>query len=350
MAYQNRKPDPKPPLNLNDDDYDIDEGFDVDPPELDFVFLGFLAGTVGLLIAPGSTGKSYWALLVAIALACKAATADLLGLNPAKRGQKVVFLAAEDPKDVIRRRQFAIGKTIGRDHLGDCSANLKIKPLLGKRPDIMDNGHFDEIATFCMGARLIIIDTLTKFHTMDENKNSDMSQFIATLDALAARTGAAILVLHHIDKNSARNGDGNQMEAARGASAITNDARWCGFLQRPDEEEAKFVIDPGTGETIENVRQKYVRFGESKANYSMPVEDVWYEKGDGGVLSRVDLVTIPAADRKQFAKAREDRKRMAEVARAARGDGVPLTPLTLLSSPVAPKPSKPTKKVNRNGD
>src|SRR5690606_14114181 len=36
--------------------------FENDPPALDFVWPGFLAGTVGALVAPGGVGRSFWAL------------------------------------------------------------------------------------------------------------------------------------------------------------------------------------------------------------------------------------------------------------------------------------------------
>ncbi|WP_223925546.1 AAA family ATPase, partial [Aeromonas caviae] len=36
--------------------------FQQEPPQLDFIWPGFLAGTVGALVAPGATGKSFWAL------------------------------------------------------------------------------------------------------------------------------------------------------------------------------------------------------------------------------------------------------------------------------------------------
>ena len=37
----------------------IMEAFQQEPPQLDFIWPGFLAGTVGALVAPGATGKSF---------------------------------------------------------------------------------------------------------------------------------------------------------------------------------------------------------------------------------------------------------------------------------------------------
>lgn len=41
---------------------DVLAAFEHEPPVLDFLWPGFLAGTVGALVAPGATGKSFWAL------------------------------------------------------------------------------------------------------------------------------------------------------------------------------------------------------------------------------------------------------------------------------------------------
>lgn len=38
----------------------IMKAFQQEPPQLDFIWPGFLAGTVGALVAPGATGKSFW--------------------------------------------------------------------------------------------------------------------------------------------------------------------------------------------------------------------------------------------------------------------------------------------------
>lgn len=55
---------------------DLLSAFRLPPPELDFVWPGFLAGTVGALVAPGATGKSFWALEAAMSIACSVAGGD----------------------------------------------------------------------------------------------------------------------------------------------------------------------------------------------------------------------------------------------------------------------------------
>jgi len=67
---------------------DLRAAFKNEPPELDFIWPSFLAGTVGALVAPGATGKSFLALEAAMSVACgasaysRAAGGDLVGLAP----------------------------------------------------------------------------------------------------------------------------------------------------------------------------------------------------------------------------------------------------------------------------
>lgn len=56
---------------------DISQAFEVLPPPIDFIWPGFIAGTVGALVAPGATGKSYWALQAAMSVACHVPDGDL---------------------------------------------------------------------------------------------------------------------------------------------------------------------------------------------------------------------------------------------------------------------------------
>lgn len=90
---------------------DLISAFEHEPPELDFILPGFLAGTVGALIAPGATGKSYFAMEAAMGIARSVAGADLLDLRPSHHGP-VVYFAAEDPAPALIRRLHAIGSRL----------------------------------------------------------------------------------------------------------------------------------------------------------------------------------------------------------------------------------------------
>ena len=87
---------------------DIGGAFAWEPPPLDFVVPGFLAGTVGVLTAPGGSGKSFFALQLCVSVACEAEGGNLLGLDISRHGP-TLYLAAEDPELVLWHRLFALG-------------------------------------------------------------------------------------------------------------------------------------------------------------------------------------------------------------------------------------------------
>ncbi|WP_457998982.1 AAA family ATPase, partial [Klebsiella michiganensis] len=64
--------------------------------------------------------------------------------------------------------------------------NLTLEPIMGKRLNVMDERHLARVIEFCAGARLIVLDTLSRIHDMDENSNGDMARLVATLEHIAA--------------------------------------------------------------------------------------------------------------------------------------------------------------------
>ena len=107
---------------------DVLAAFECEPPVLDFIWPGFLAGTVGALVAPGATGKSFWALEAAMSIACSVAGGDLVGLAPAHAG-RVVYLAGEDPPPALVRRIHAIGQHLGHTARQAIAENLALESI-----------------------------------------------------------------------------------------------------------------------------------------------------------------------------------------------------------------------------
>lgn len=278
---------------------DIRSAFENPPPDLDFIWPGFLAGTVGALVAPGATGKSFWTLEAAMAIACSVAGGDVVNLRPQHTG-RVVYLAGEDPEPALIRRVHAIGQHLNPSAREAIAENLVLLPIMGAMLNIMDERYRTRVIEFCTGARLIILDTLSRIHSLDENSNGDMARLIATLEHVAASTGASVLYLHHVSKGSAREGLSDQQQAARGASALIDNARWCGFVTRMTEDEARHLSDRTYDrQPIGNDRRGFfVRFGVSKQNYDATPLDQWYERRDGGVLVPVELLEAKQNGRK----------------------------------------------------
>lgn len=271
---------------------DIMAAFENKPPLLDFIWPGFLSGTVGALIAPGATGKSFWALEAVMSIACSVAGGDLLQLGHEQSG-RVVYLAGEDPEPALVGRVHSIGQHLNKRAREEIARNLTLEPIMGRGLNVMVKPHRDWLIEQGSGARLIVLDTLSRVHCLDENSNGDMSRLVSTLEHIAVETGASILYLHHVNKGAAREGQADQQQAARGASALVDNARWCGFVAKMSEAEAKKLTDRAYDrQPIGNDRRVFfVRFGVSKQNYTAIQADKWYERRDGGVLLPIDLST-----------------------------------------------------------
>ena len=256
---------------------DILDAFEREQQPLDFVIPGFLAGTVGALVAPGATGKSYWALEAAMGVACSVAGGDLLELKPDSTGP-AVYLAAEDPEIVVKRRLHAIGEHLPPGAREIISERVLIEPLLGTGFNIMDERHLGRAIAYCAGARLVVIDTLSRIHTLDENSNGDMSLVFAALERLAASTGAAVMFLHHTSKAASFGNQTDHQHASRGASLLTDNARFGAALIRmaPEEAEEYGVVD--------EVRGHFVKLVVPKNNYGAEIGERWYRRHPGGVL------------------------------------------------------------------
>lgn len=264
---------------------DLSRALDTEPEPLDFVLPGLLTGTVGSLIAPGATGKSISALQL-IMQVCTGK--DFFGIGQYPTGN-AVMLAAEDPANALHTRIKAIA-----GHLDECEresfkANCLILPCLGQAGDLLDSGTVADVERVAQGARILVIDTLSRWHTGEENERRDAARVMRALERIAKNTGAAIIFLHHTSKAAALNGGGDLQQASRGSSVFVDEARWVAFLQTMTGEEAKaFGYN-------DDERKHYVRYGVTKANYCPPQFDVWLRREEGGVLVRHEYEMRKAA-------------------------------------------------------
>ncbi len=290
-------------LNFSDFRVDIMGAFVNAPTPLDFIWPGFLSGTVGTLFAPGATSKSFWAIQASIAVA---GGEDTVGIEPGGHG-RVVYLAAEDPKPILNHRLHAIGARLSPEGREAAGARVDLLSVVGAGLDLGDKAQRNDLIQYCAGARLVIIDTISRVHRLDENSNGEMAQLLMHLEVIARQTGAAVLFLHHISKFALRAGDAGDQHAARGAGALTDNARMGAALSKMTSDEAELLIDRDLGAVVPvgpDDRARYVRMSIPKNNYSAPIANRWYRRDVGGVLTPVDLTdTEKMAEIKKGAKA-----------------------------------------------
>lgn len=254
---------------------DVTKCFSTAPPKLDFVLPGLLAGTVGGLISPGGFGKSMLTMQIALDVATGS---GMSGLPIHGRGP-VLLLAGEDPVDAIHTRLNAMGAFLSPEHREAAATSLHVESCIGEGVDLSIDPDLRAIERESIGKRLVVIDTLTRFHSLDENKAADAKYIMGRMEGVAKRTGAAILFLHHVNKAAALGGMADLQQAARGSSVFVDNARWLSFLagMSPDEAD-NFGVD-------QSDRQQWLRFNISKQNYGKRRPDEWYVRdADTGVL------------------------------------------------------------------
>ena len=256
----------------------------VNGPEriIDFILPGLPRKSVGLLISPGGTGKSMLALSIGGVISSGHDDIGFSTISPVKTGKVSLFLG-EDPDEIDELRIQEFWTTIPPEKRQLIAENMQIFPCLGDTGDLLDGGTTgDRIISAAGNSRLIIIDTLSRFHLGEENERKDAARVMRELERIALTTSAAVLILHHISKAAVLMGQGDKAEAARGSNVFVNESRWVAFLKGMGIKEASdFGID-------KNFHSDYVRLGCSKLNYSKFFVDIWLKRGNGGILAAAD--------------------------------------------------------------
>lgn len=264
---------------------DWDSSFSGDFETPDFVLPGFLAGTVGAMVGAGGTGKSYLSLLIMLSITVK----NLLGWGPNPGDYLVNYVTAEDPICILQQRANALGAYLSEKERDRVPQYNQIISLYGMRPELLDrHGNRNEqwidwLKTCADSCRLIIIDTLRRFHQADENSSSQMSLLTQVLDEVSGQTGCSVLFVHHTSKNANLQAFGGHQNASRGSSLLTDNIRWQMNLTKMTKQEAKSMRIP------EAESYKYVKLNGPKFNYDLEQRGIWLQRGEGGVLTRSNI-------------------------------------------------------------
>lgn len=326
----------------------VAEFIDNPAPRLDFVLPGLLAKTVGVLVATGATGKSFFALQLLMSVASGAdCFGGLFSQNGVSNGElkrdgeKVVYLSLEDPMDVVwgrirscldvlEYRREGLAKT----QIDALKRNLKIVSP-GREPFAIDDPDWQEyLNALALGwteaemdadaearkkaamageippppvpgkdaPRLIVVDTFSRaIGELDENKSGDMSGALSALETAARLGGGAVIYVHHSSK-AATADKSEHAHAARGASPLTDNARFAAVMRRLSEEEsgdpaygckAMIADDAYNGAIIakrermrdEPLWKSYLRVAFPKLNYRSSSDGViHFRRGENGIL------------------------------------------------------------------
>jgi RecA-family ATPase len=157
-----------------------------------------------------------------------------------------------------------------------------------------------------MSAVLILVETASRL--VPDEDNASFSALQSALGSIARRTGAAVVVTHHVTKAASREGD-SSIEAARGGGAFVANARNALALSPADPEVAKRYGDRFAPDDV-------FTLSHGKSTSSTRREDsivlIRCGTAHGAVFQRPDDVEV-SPERTREMEARRERARAEEV-------------------------------------
>lgn len=217
---------------------------DIEPKPIDWLWPGrFARGKVSLIAGHPGLGKSQCtASLTAIVTTGGCFPADRVR---AQRGNVVILSAEDDPEDTIRPRLEAAGADLTRVYMLDAVRDEDregnpISRSFNLKTDLLRLGALlEEIGDVA----LVIIDPISAYlGGVDTHYNAEVRSLLAPLGDMAARHGAAVVCVSHLNKGSG--GGTDALMRVTGSIAFVAAARAAYIVVKDDENEARRLFLP----------------------------------------------------------------------------------------------------------
>jgi hypothetical protein len=207
---------------------------DVDRERVRWLWPGRIPlGKVSVLDGDPGTGKSTLTLTIAAKVTTGSPFPD--GARP-EVGDVILLSAEDDIGDTIRPRLEAAGADLAR-----CWVLPDVRPE-GKEPrppELPADLFLLEDLVKSKRAALVVVDPLMAFLSgqVDSHRDQDIRRVLASLGYMAGRTGAAVVIVRHLNK-----GTGSALYRGSGSIGIVGAAR-AGLLVGPDpDDEGRRVL------------------------------------------------------------------------------------------------------------
>ncbi|MCP3942587.1 MAG: AAA family ATPase [Desulfobacteraceae bacterium] len=239
----------------------------------------FPKDVVGALAATGGTGKTFFLMSLAVAMA----SGGSFGPIKAPKPLKVLCVFGEDDQDELGRRFWDICKGKFPENLHAASVYGEVGPLMkmdGKNPIPAEGFRWlEETIKKHPGLDVLFMDPKSRFYGLEENNNDHGTQWIGLLESLRLRYGVTILFSTH---TSEANSNKVSQQMNRGASSIVDGCRWQAGMAVMDQNIAdRYSIED---------KQNYVVFDAPKSNYTAKQSrPIYFKRGEGGVLKYTEL-------------------------------------------------------------
>lgn len=258
---------------------------------IDYALPSLPVGAVGLLVGPGSVGKSYLALELAISVTLANNFIGAPGPFESLIPGRTAMVFGEDDKAIINNRMHYLAEQfrLRPEELEQLDRDMLILSLVGEdmrlaevdMRSVKEGPFVERLRMICQGRRLVFIDPLIRLHDADENDNTAASHLMLSIQRIARDTKCAIVLLHHSGK-----GQVDGWAAARGASAITTTARWQLNVLPPSKDERE------TFSMTDDDARGWVKVDGVKMNYGENVRHFWLRRIAHGVLKHAEPAVV----------------------------------------------------------
>ncbi len=184
---------------------------------------------IGMIAGPGNVGKSWLAL--SLALSTASGKKWLGRFQTKKRKVLIVDLEQHEVLISVRTQRLVRGMELDDktplDFLIDPHINFLPAPVINPptpRESLRELAELVELE----GYNLVIIDSLIRAHSADENSNDEMRNVLEMAKWFIQETNASLLFVHHARKG----GSGASGDRVRGASVIRDGCDWLLFCEK----------------------------------------------------------------------------------------------------------------------
>lgn len=197
-------------------------------------------GRVGLLVAPGGTGKSFALVQLAVAVATGG---RWLGTYQCARKGRVLLACGEEDLDEVRRRIYAVTRDLSEYEQAEVVRHVVPLGLAGCKTAFLERSdgqlattpwHSQFLAAISQHHwRLIILDPLSRWGGPEvETDAHAATELVTLLEALAQAPGAPAVICAHHERKAAQGGGLSDASSVRGSSALVDGPRWIANLRR----------------------------------------------------------------------------------------------------------------------
>lgn len=275
-------------------DWDASSRFQGDPPPRKWLAEGaILSGKAALVAAAGGVGKSYALLDFGRKVAAFKSLTNNQKFTPfgrLVRGGVVVMLCAEDDSTEIHNRLISLGELppLGRLMVIPLPDAGGVEPLFQLDPNSrapMTSIAFDLLEIQLKQIRelaLIVFDPLQALcGGLDLNLPQHGQHVCSQLSRLAAETGAAVVVTHHLRKGGEIKTPEEARDAIRGSGGLVDGVRSAIVLWPENSDESKTACNR-LGVTWE--RSRVCKLAVVKANFPADLKIKTLVRNESGLL------------------------------------------------------------------